>query len=368
MTAKRWLVLGSHVPAAGGLGGMIRCTVETTRSLVDRDDAEVYVHCIPQAIPFFVDEVGVRPDRLIGTATGTTIRDSLFEFVGLGPTIRDRGIDVVFGSKQLVPYRAHGATRLLVVHDMLALDRPKDFGRLKRTLLPHAYRQSLRRAEILVCGSGAARDQLARYEQEAADRAVVVTHAMTPVLQEAPLEPISSLVERPFALCVGDLSPRKNVGFLLKIWPEVMARVPDAHLTLAGPPGWGQNAVLPELEALTAAGAVSHLGRVSDGALRWAYQNARVTLCPSLLEGFGLPVIEALLLGSPTVISTDPAQVEVSQGAAPVIPVSDGGRWVEAIVEHFESPRCSLPRMQQRGWDDVAAEMVALAAAAPVGR
>lgn len=368
MTASRLLVLASHVPADGGLGGMIRYTVEVTRSLLARDDVEVHVHCRPEAAAFFVDDLGVAPDRLVPHATGSTIRDSIVEVLSVGRQARDLGIEVIFGSKQIVPRRSYGAIRVLTVHDMLPFDRPTDFGLLKRALLPLVYRHSLLRAEVLACVSTASRRQLAAHVAEAAERAIVVPNAMTSILQSVGPEPVPTLEARRFALAVGDQSPRKNVGFLLRIWPRVVARVPDAHLALVGPPGWGRNEALPGLEQLVAAGAVSHLGRLSDAALRWAYEHARLTLCPSLLEGFGLPVLEALSLGSPAVISTDPAQVEAAQGAALPIPVTDSDRWVDAIVEHIQSPRCALIRYQTRTWDDVAADLVgAVAAAVGVG-
>lgn len=360
MSSKNWLILASHVPAEGGLGGMIRYTVEVTRSLQGREGIELFVHCTPDAVPFFVDGLGIAAENVIGTASGSTVRDSLTEVFALGRTIRRNEIDIVFGSKQLLPRRGHGATRVLAAHDMLPLDRPQDFGPAKRMLLPPMYRQTLRQADLIVCCSEASRRQMASYEPEAAAGTKVVPLAMTDFLRTIEADPVPELVERPYALCVGDLSYRKNVGFLLQIWPEVVARVPSAHLALIGPPGWGRNAPLPALEGLTASGSVSHLGRVGDGALRWAYQNARMTLCPSLLEGFGLPVVESLMLGSPTIISTDPAQVEASEGEASVIPVTEPQRWVDAIVDHFEAPRCGIPSMRDRSWDDVVDELVAL--------
>lgn len=342
---------------------MIRYTVEVTRSLLARDDVEVHVHSRPEAAAFFVDELGVEPANLIPQATGSTIRDSIFEVLSLGRQAHERQVEVILGSKQMVPRRSFGAIRVLTVHDMLPFDRPTDFGLLKRALLPVVYRDSLLRAEVLACVSAASRRQLAKHVAEAAERAIVVPNAMTSILQSAAPEPVPALEGRRFALAVGDQSPRKNVGFLLRIWPAVVAQVPDAHLALVGPPGWGRNEVLPGLQQLVAADAVSHHGRLSDASLRWAYEHARVTLCPSLLEGFGLPVLEALSLGSPAVISTDPAQVEAAQGAALPIPIADSDRWVDAIVEHIQSPRCAVRRHQTRTWDDVAADLVRAASA-----
>jgi glycosyltransferase involved in cell wall biosynthesis len=270
--------------------------------------------------------------------------------------------DVVFGSKQLLPGTAGSAVRLLTVHDMLPLDRPADFGPAKRLLLPSAYRRSIRTADVLACVSRAARDRLLAYVPEIEQRAVVVANAMTSSLAGADAQPIEALSGRHFALMVGDRSLRKNAGFVIGLWSEVEAALPGAHLALAGPPGWGRNEEIAELPALLDRGAVSELGYVNDGALRWAYENAQVTLCPSLLEGFGLPVVEALSLGCPTIISCDPAQVEAAAGAATAIDLADRAGWIDAIVaqlaEDGRTKPTAEPTGDRRTWDDVAEELV----------
>ena len=360
MTA-RWLVLGSHIPAAGRLGGMIRYTIEVSRALDSRSDVEVHVHCQPDAVPFLHTELGLGLEQLHPGATGSTVRDSIIERYRLGDLIDRLCPEVVLGTKQLLPRRAGHETRVLTVHDMLPLDRPGDFGPAKRILLPHAYRRSIGDADVLACVSEATRDRLRHHAPAAAERAVVVANAMTSSLTSTPAEPLPELEGRTFALVVGDRSHRKNLGFVIDLWAEVMARHPGAHLALAGPPGWGRNEQLPGLIDLRRAAAASEQGLISDGQLRWAYEHAAVTLCPSLLEGFGLPVLEALSLGCPVILSTDPAQVEAAGGRATPIALTRPSAWVDAIVDHLRPPRSSVEPPPRRTWTDVAEELVAAA-------
>jgi glycosyltransferase involved in cell wall biosynthesis len=138
----------------------------------------------------------------------------------------------------------------------------------------------------------------------------------------------------------------------------VLEHRPNAQLILVGPPGWGTNEGAPGIRQLVSAGSVVEAGHVPDAQLRWAYEHAAVTLCPSLLEGFGLPVVEALGLGCPVILSADPAQVEAAAGAGTPISLRDRGAWVEAIVRHLDG----VPRPQpaiRRTWNDAAFELAA---------
>jgi glycosyltransferase involved in cell wall biosynthesis len=337
---------------------MIRYTVEVLRALEGRPDIDVHVHCRPETVPFLHRELGIDGRRLHPGATGSTIRDSLTERVGLAGLIERERPEVVLGTKQLIPRRVGDELRVLTVHDLLPFDRPGDFGSAKRLLLPPVYRRSLREADVLACVSEATRDRLVHHEPAVAGRAVVIPNALSSTLTATPAAPIDPLEDRVFALVVGDRSHRKNLGFVAGLWPEVVARHPGAHLALVGPPGWGRDQALPGLEELVARGSASALGLVPDAQLRWAYERAAVTLCPSLLEGFGLPVLEALSLGCPVVLSTDPAQVEVAAGRGVAIPVEDPDGWVEAIVDRLRSPRPRVAPLPVRDWDDVANDLV----------
>ncbi|MEL7156316.1 MAG: glycosyltransferase family 1 protein [Actinomycetota bacterium] len=346
---------------------MIRYTVEVLRSLEARSDVEVEVHCQAGAIPFLRDELGIAADRLHPGATGSTVRDSLTERRGLSGLISRIAPDVVLGTKQLLPRPVGGETRVLTVHDLLPFDRPGDFGLAKRLLLPPFYRRSLEEADVLACVSAATRDRLIDRLPSTADRAVVVPNAMTSRLRDVPAEPIAALDGRPFALVVGDRSHRKNLGFVVDLWPRVVAHRPDAHLAVVGPPGWGRNQLLPGLDELVSSGTASTHELIPDEQLRWAYEQAAVTLCPSLLEGFGLPVLEALSFGCPVIVSTDPAQLEAAGGRGTAIPVDRPAAWSAAIVDRLAGPRPAIDLLPDRDWDQVAAELVAAVDRVPMG-
>ncbi len=361
--ALRWLLLATHVPVSGAGGGMIRYAVELGRALARRDDVELHVLAQSEARGRLGEVLGL-PGERVHELPGGVLAASLRQRAGRGAPVFAQidSFDVVHGTKHLVPARARGI-RLLTVHDLLPLDRPDDFGLAKRVLLPREYLASIRGADALVCVSEATRTRLVDRVPEVADRATVVSLAMATSLLDAVPAPIRALAGRSFALVVGDASPRKNLRAVTRWWPAVTARRPDLVLAVAGPAGWGVDDGLRELDALVEAGQAVRLGHVDDGALRWAYEQAAVVLCPSRLEGFGLPALEAVTFGAPLVRSPDPALAEAARGMGRVVALDDPLGWVEATCDAVREGRVSAPVAggRVRRWDDVAAETVALA-------
>lgn len=333
---------------------MVRYAVELAAALARRDDVELSLVVAPDAADSLPARLGVPASR-VHVVRGDVVEASLRERFASHRAFADH--DVVHGTKHLLP-RHSDACRVLTVHDFLPLDRPEDFGRLKRRLLPPVYLASVRDADVLVCVSEATRRRLVELVPSSAARSHVVPLALSDALLGAAPEPIPALAGRRFAFAVGDTSPRKNLRLLADVWPAVRARVPDLVLAVAGPAGWGVDEGRHELGALVDAGAAIGLGHVDDAALRWAYAHASVVLCPSRLEGFGLPALEAATFGAPLVTSPDPALAEASGGRAEVVALDDPWGWVDAIVRHATSPTRPEPRPVRR-WDDVAAETVA---------
>lgn len=374
----RWLLLASHVPPGASLGGIVRYTVELARALADRDDVELHVTAAPAAVRSLVPLVG-SPERVHPVARAG-VPGPLLDRWGPVPGGRGAtgagGFDVVHGAKHLLPSRraAGGAQRVLTVHDMILLDRPGDFPAAKRTVLRRPYRRALRGADVLLCVSAATRERLCAWEPGSAARAAVTPLASSPALLDGAAATVPELADlaargRPFALVVGDPTPRKNVALVVRAWAQVAAQRPDAVLALVGPPSWGASDYGEEAGPLERAGRLVRLTGVPDAQLRWAYEHAAVALCPSLVEGFGLPVVEALDLGTPVVVSADPALVEAAAGrAAAVLPADDAGAWARQVLALLPGPGASSPvrvtaaataAARPRSWGDVAADTVA---------
>jgi glycosyltransferase involved in cell wall biosynthesis len=361
----RWLLMAGHVPPSGRGGGMVRYTVELARALARRDDIELHLLTSRAAAQPLAELVGV-PGRAVPLPAAPDALTPVIERYLLGRRLGAR-FDVVQGTKHLLPRRVSARTAL-TVHDLLLFDRPGEFSAAKRTLLRRPYAASLRRADVLVCVSAATRSRLTARYPDLAGRTAVVPHATGPgLLSSAPVA-VPELAGRPFALVVGDPSPRKNIAVAISAWRRVVQERPDAVLALVGPPAWGEQSYGPDHDQLRRAGSLVQLVGVDDGTLRWCYQNAAVVLAPSHAEGFGLPALEALDLGAPLVTSLDRALVEVSGDAAAHLPGDDVDAWADAALHWLGAPRTAAATDRPlRTWDDVAAETVA-AVLGPVER
>ncbi|WP_229827688.1 glycosyltransferase [Klenkia taihuensis] len=335
---------------------MVRYAVEMARALAARDDIDLHVLVNGDGDQAFT---GLELGGVHHTRGGGQVGAALEGFSGM--TTGWRGFDVVHGTKHLLPWRVVG-TRVLTVHDMLVLDRPRDFGLAKRALVRTPYLAALRSADLLVCVSRATRRRVVDYLPETAGRTAVVGHATRSALRDQPAAEVPALTDRRFALVVGDPSPRKNLRTVVDAWPGVMARDPDAVLAVVGPSGWGTTDRGVAFDRLVADGHVLPLGHVPDPELRWLYENAATVLCPSIAEGFGLPASEALELGARVISSEDPALAEAAAGRAQVVSGRRPQAWTEAVVAHLSAPPddgADVDTGSGRDWDQVADETVA---------
>lgn len=355
---------GSPIRAAvladtvSGQAGMGRYTREVLRGLARREDIDLVV-IVPSASAGEIGNLDLAKPvvDLIEVPGRTRIEQGLWERYRLGPVLERFPVDVVHGIKHIVP-----RTRLptiLTVHDLVLLTWPQQADLVRRLLLPRQYRASLRDARVLVTVSEATRQRLADLDPAFGAKALAAPIGFTPELLAADPLPVPGLDGRAFALVVGDLSPRKNIGFLVDLWPEVFAATNGLLLAVVGPDGARSDSTARRVEGLVDAGMAVRPGRVTEGALRWCYEHARVVLLPTLEEGFGLPVLEAAVFQVPVVANIEPALIEVGQGWPTFVDLNDRAGWAEAILETSTAERTKrAPVPDWPTWDGHVASLV----------
>lgn len=235
-----------------------------------------------------------------------------------------------------VDYRAPTAKPWVVtVHDLGALVHPQFFSQAVPWLLRSFVKQMAARADRILCVSQSTADEVATMAGvPLGDRLTVIHEGVDSVFFDPPpaetLRASEAIVAAgtPFLLFTGSMNPRKNVRRVLQAY---LGAADDlAHdLVLVGALGWDSEELRRELEAARASGRVHTPGYVSDEMLRALLWRADAYLYPSLYEGFGLPILEAMASGCPVVTADNSSMPEIAGDAAILV---DAGS-VAAIAE-----------------------------------
>lgn len=256
-----------------------------------------------------------------------------WEQVGLPQVVRKLGADVHHGPHYTMPL-ALGLPAVVTIHDLSFFTHPEWHQRTKVAFFRSAILTAARRASALIAVSAAT---AALLDERARPKAPVhvVPHGVDHD-RYRPNGPIHAGVTQPYVLFVGTLEPRKDVPTLVHAFDRLAGTHPDLSLVLAGAPGWGVDAVDQAIAGATHGDRVQRLGYVAEDDLPGLLRGAAVVAYPSLEEGFGLPVLEALACGAPVVTTSGTVMEEVAAGAAFLVPPGDDRRLAEALEAAIE--------------------------------
>jgi glycosyltransferase involved in cell wall biosynthesis len=273
-------------------------------------------------------------------------------------------VDVFHSPDFTLPPVRRGTRTLLTVHDLSFVRDPGSAAPGLLAYLKAVVPRSVARADHVLADSQATKDDLSELYRVPAERITVlysgVESAFRPVTDAAQLAAVRArygLGAAPFILAVGTLQPRKNYVRLIQAFSNLLSfgfaqdrsSIPDLQLVIAGGKGWLFDSIFAEVERLGLRDRVRFPGFVVDSDLPALYSAARVLAYPSLYEGFGLPMLEAMACGTPVVASTASCLPEVAGDAALLVPPADVPALAEALSRAAtdDSVRAGLIA---RGW------------------
>jgi glycosyltransferase involved in cell wall biosynthesis len=244
-------------------------------------------------------------------------------------------LDVVHAPGPMLP-PAGAALLVATVHDLAPLRFPERYPRHTRLSLKRGLRFAVREADRIICPSRATADEIQELLGVERDRLRVVPHGVS--IPAPDVEASESFVRargitEPYVLWVGTQEERKNVVAVLDAFAVAAKTDPDATLVLHGPQGWLGDEVAEGIRRRGLEGRT----KVSEGGLTRAelgslYSRAAVFLFPSIYEGFGLPVLEAMASGAPVVTSDRSAVPESAGDAAVLVDPDDHDALGEAVT------------------------------------
>lgn len=304
-------------------GGTAVAAVGLAQALADRPDIEMVGLAARHRTP---PSGHLQPPVPVAhSALPRSVLYAAWHRLGWPPIDRLAGqADLVHASGGAVPVTA--GPLMATIHDLSWRHRP-DWATRRGRRLAEAWLNDARQADRVLCPSETTRRDLAAAGFDEG-RLIVVPLGVEPSDVD-PDRPAALRAARgldgPFVLWVGTLEPRKNLPVLV----EAMQRIPDVPLVVVGPTGWGAD---PEVILGPLGEQVHFVGPVSEVDKQAWYAAADVFCYPSLLEGFGLPVAEAMARGTPVVTTAGTATEEVAAGAALLVDPTDPASLADAVA------------------------------------
>ena len=258
----------------------------------------------------------------------------------------------------LIPSRR--AAQVITIHDLYFLENPEHTSAEIRRDYPALAAGHARRADrVITVSEHTAAEIRSRFgvPPEAITLCPPGAPDWTPLPRRNAAGPI---------LFMGTLEPRKNVGALVRAYGELLARNPDAPpLVLAGRVAPACEAILNDLQRPPLAGHARHIGYVNPEDRERLYREASMLVLPSLKEGFGIPVLEAMTLGLPVIVSNRGALPEVAGDAGLQIDPTDPGAIASAMECLFRDAdlaarrgAAGIARARRFSWDASAARLI----------
>lgn len=226
-----------------------------------------------------------------------------------------------------------GVRTAYFIHDLIPTLQPQ-FSRPYASARNRArVRSALRHGDQIIVSSKVVARDLRAYS--AAEGLATPELVVSPIAGET-FDPKPASLDQPYFLCVGTIEPRKNHALLFKAWRDLAQRLgkDTPRLVIVGQKGPMTGRILDPLRAPELGPHIELREKCRDDELASLLNNATALLFPSLAEGFGLPLAEALQIGTPVIASDIPTFREIGQGIPTFLAGHDHAAWADAVIAH----------------------------------
>jgi glycosyltransferase involved in cell wall biosynthesis len=267
-------------------------------------------------------------------------------------------LDLFHSPDFVLPPVSGNIPTLLTVHDLSFVHYPDVYPEVLVNYLNKVVPWSVARATHILADSAATKQDLVAIWQVPDEKITVLYSGVNAAFARVTAgEKITAvrqkyhLGEAPYLLSVGTVQPRKNYQMLIQAFAPLAAKFPH-HLIIAGGKGWLYDEMMAEVEKQGVAERVHFIGFVDDEDLPALYSGAALYLFPSLYEGFGLPMLEAMACGVPVIASDVSSLPEVGAETAVLLPPHDLIQWTQKI-DTLLSDSAQRQKMTEAGYKQV---------------
>lgn len=273
--------------------------------------------------------------KLIATLARAALKRAPTHHGGIYLNIGHTGLD----SPDLPPWLAdHRLKPVFLIHDLIPITHPEYCRAGEDARHRQRMSQALRSASGIIANSEATRVDIAAFARTMNLPMPPCLVALLGVDTEARPEEVGPpACERPYFVMVGTIEARKNHLLMLSVWTQLVRQLGDAaaKLVIIGQRGWEAEAAIDMLDNLGLLdGHVVELGRCDDATMHRLLGGAKAMLLPSHVEGFGLPLVEALQQGVPVIASDLPVFQEIAGDIPTYIDPTDPQQWADSIIEY----------------------------------
>lgn len=236
-----------------------------------------------------------------------------------------------------VPFGVRGK-KSTIVHDMCYKAYPETVELKTRQWLERELEISCERADVIITDSNFSKIEIQKYLNVVQEKIKVVYcgvdhHTYHQNLEEEKLQFVKEKygIQKPYLLYLGTLEPRKNILLILEVFQEVSKKNQEISLIIAGKKGWMYESIFEKVKEYGISDRVIFTDYVLEEEVPYLYYGAEIFLFPSIYEGFGLPILEAMACGTPVIVSNQASLPEVGGKAVLYINIKD-----ESAVEQMD--------------------------------
>ena len=308
-------------------------TREIVRALgkIDKKNEYIlYLNCRDEALPRLYDDFN---NFIIKSSKS---RLPFWTYAKLPREIKKDRLNILFMPIQAVPFfkKPKNLKIVVTVHDLAFLIFPDHFTRKDKFLLNFHTKRAIKMADKIIAPSEATKKDIIKFYGVNRDKIEVIWHGVTP-----PSPPLSegenSKFNYPYILFVGSIQPRKNIAGLIEAFELVKKSrdeaLPRLYLVVCGGRGWMADKIYKRAKESEFSSDIVFTGSVSNKERDELYKNALIFVFPSLYEGFGLPVLEAMNYGVPCVVGNNSSLSEIAGENALLVNANDSADIAEKI-------------------------------------